>query len=162
MNKSNGADPSASGNARPKVKVLNQCVRDLSFENFAAQNEKSISSVPNISFNVQISTRECGTNIYSVSVVLKVDAKSSNKEEPIFLLELDYGGRFLVENLSLGQLKPFLLIECPKLMFPYIRRLVEDLTSEGGFPPLKLDPIDFGELYSREIERAKSEATSIA
>ena len=156
MSKSNGADRAESVCPQPKMKVLGQFMRDLSFENFAAQEEKSISEVPSIAFNVQISTKESGRDIYSVSVLLNIDAKSSKNGEPIFLLELDYGGRFFIENSSFEKLRPHLLIECPKLLFPYIRRLVEDLTGEGGFPPLKMDPIDFAEIYRRKTDQATS------
>ncbi|MDE0111098.1 MAG: protein-export chaperone SecB [Albidovulum sp.] len=160
MDKSNGADRSEKVHAQPKMKVLGQFMRDLSFENFAAQQERNVAEVPSIAFNVQISTKESGRDIFSVSVLLSIDAKSSKSGEPIFLLELDYGGRFLIENSSFDQLKPHLLIECPKLLFPYIRRLVEDLTGEGGFPPLKMDPIDFAEIYKRKQEQALSGPTA--
>ena len=154
MNKSNGADLSSGPYIQPKVNIVAQHVRDLSFENFLAQEERNIVQAPDVKFSVEISSKEFKGNIYSVSVKLTIDAKTKKDGEPVFLLELDYEGRFLIENLGHDQLKSYLLVECPKLLFPYIRRLVDDLTSEGGFPPLKMNPIDFAEIFNRNSARA--------
>ena len=86
-----------------------------------------------------------------------VRSKNKDSEDMLFLLELEYGGIFQVSNVNEQQLHPFLLIEAPRLMFPYIRRIVSDVTHDGGFPPLNLEPIDFVQLYRQGIaQRAQA------
>ncbi|HEY7550217.1 MAG TPA: protein-export chaperone SecB, partial [Hyphomicrobiaceae bacterium] len=86
-------------------------------------------------------------------------AEATNKLGTIYDLELAYAGMFQVENLPEPALEPFLLIDCPTLLFPFVRRLVADLTREGGFPPLLLDPINFANLFAkRQQERAQVQA----
>ena len=72
------------------------------------------------------------------------------------MLELDYGGVFQIENVPDDQLHPYLLIECPRMLFPFLRRIVSDVTRDGGFPPLNLENIDFLKLYRQEIDRRKN------
>ena len=86
-------------------------------------------------------------------VILKLNIQAKAGEETVFILELDYGGRFHVENVPEEQLHPFLMIECPRMLFPYLRRIVGDITRDGGYPPLNLDNIDFLALYRQEIAR---------
>ena len=88
---------------------------------------------------------------------LRVDSKSKNTDNVLFVLELDYGGVFQIENIPDDQLHPYLLIECPRMLFPFLRRIVSDITRDGGFPPLNLENIDFLKLYRQEIERRKQE-----
>ncbi len=136
---------------QPRVQILNQYIRDLSFENVAVQNGK----VPegNTAFEVQISldARKLGENQYEVINKLKVNASSG--EDKIFILELDYAGRFAIQNIPNDQLHPFLMVECPRMIFPYLRRVVGDITRDGGYPPLNLDNIDFVALYRNELAR---------
>ena len=75
----------------------------------------------------------------------------------MFLLELEYGGIFQIENLPEDQLHPYLMIECPRMIFPFLRRVVSDVTRDGGFPPLNLETIDFVSLYKAEIQRRVAE-----
>ena len=88
---------------------------------------------------------------------LRVDSKSKNTDNVLFVLELDYGGVFQIENIPDDQLHPYLLIECPRILFPFLRRIVSDITRDGGFPPLNLENIDFLKLYRQEIERRKKD-----
>ena len=94
---------------------------------------------------------------FDVIVKLRVDSKSKNTDNVLFVLELDYGGVFQIENIPDDQLHPYLLIECPRMLFPFLRRIVSDITRDGGFPPLNLENIDFLKLYRQEIERRKQE-----
>jgi preprotein translocase subunit SecB len=77
----------------------------------------------------------------------------------MFLLELEYGGIFHIENLPEDQLHPYLMIECPRMIFPFLRRVVSDVTRDGGFPPMNLEPIDFMALYRNEIQRRTAEGS---
>ena len=95
-------------------------------------------------------------NQYEVLMKLKVDSKSKENGEQLFLLEMDYVGVFNIENVPDEQMHPFLLIECPRMIFPFVRRIVSDVTRDGGFPPLNLETIDFVSLYRNELLRRQA------
>lgn len=139
----------------PRMQIVNQYIRDLSFENVAAQNNKNNSAQPDISVQVNLDARKGQENQYEVIQKLTVTAKA--EEETIFLLEIDYAGIFIIENISDEQLHPFLMIECPRMLFPFVRRIVRDVTTDGGFPPLNVDNIDFVQLYRQELARLSTE-----
>ena len=144
--------------APPKMNILAQYVRDLSFENILAQKGVDGELNPEIQVNVNIDAKKRTTNKqFDVIVKLRVDSKSKNTNNVLFVLELDYGGVFQIENIPDDQLHPYLLIECPRMLFPFLRRIVSDITRDGGFPPLNLENIDFLKLYRQEIERRKQE-----
>lgn len=161
----NGADSGAAtatapagttGTEQPKVnmRVLAQFIRDLSFENILAQKGTSSEQQPNVSVQVSLDARKRnGDNQYEVIVKLKVDSKTKDSDEPLFILEMDYAGIFFIEGVPQEQLHPFLMIECPRMIFPFIRRVVSDVTRDGGFPPLNLENIDFMALYRNELQR---------
>ena len=142
----------------PKMNILAQYVRDLSFENILAQKGVDGELNPEIQVNVNIDAKKRTTDKqFDVIVKLRVDSKSKNTDNVLFVLELDYGGVFQIENIPDDQLHPYLLIECPRMLFPFLRRIVSDITRDGGFPPLNLENIDFLKLYRKEIERRKKE-----
>ena len=142
--------------APPKMNILAQYVRDLSFENILAQKGVAGELNPEIQVNVNIDAKKRTTDKqFDVIVKLRVDSKSKNTNNVLFVLELDYGGVFQIENIPDDQLHPYLLIECPRMLFPFLRRIVSDITRDGGFPPLNLENIDFLKLYRQEIERRK-------
>ena len=112
---------------------------------------------PEIQVNVNIDAKKRTTDKqFDVIIKLRVDSKSSNTNNILFLLELDYGGIFQIENVPDDQLHPYLLIECPRMLFPFLRRIVSDVTRDGGFPPLNLENIDFLKLYRQEVDRRKN------
>ena len=142
----------------PKMNILAQYVRDLSFENILAQKGVAGELNPEIQVNVNIDAKKRTTDKqFDVIVKLRVDSKSKNTNNVLFVLELDYGGVFQIENIPDDQLHPYLLIECPRMLFPFLRRIVSDITRDGGFPPLNLENIDFLKLYRQEIARRKQE-----
>jgi preprotein translocase subunit SecB len=141
----------------PKMNILAQYVRDLSFENILAQKGIDGELNPEIQVNVNIDAKKRKTDKqFDVIIKLRVDSKSSNTNNILFVLELDYGGIFQIENVPDDQLHPYLLIECPRMLFPFLRRIVSDVTRDGGFPPLNLENIDFLKLYRQEIDRRKN------
>ena len=151
------ADETANGTAQPQLKmqVLAQFIRDLSFENVVAQKGLPSGDVqPDVQIQVSLDGRARQAP-HQYEVFTKVKAISTNKTDngPLFVLELDYGGIFHVEGLPEEQLHPFLMIECPRILFPFVRRIVSDMTRDGGFPPFNMDPIDFVALYRQEIAR---------
>ncbi|MEM9010123.1 MAG: protein-export chaperone SecB [Pseudomonadota bacterium] len=156
----NGADTAAApaagdGQATPRLRVLSQYIRDLSFENIAAQKSITQSEVkPDIRVQVNIDAARREDSRFEVMLKLNVEATAGS--EKVFLLELDYAGLFHIENVQDAQLHPFLMIECPRMIFPYLRRVVGDITRDGGFPPLNIDNIDFLQLYRQEVERRRA------
>lgn len=141
----------------PKMNILAQYVRDLSFENILAQKGVDGELNPEIQVNVNIDAKKRTTDKqFDVIIKLRVDSKSKNTNNILFVLELDYGGVFQIENVPDDQLHPYLLIECPRMLFPFLRKIVSDVTRDGGFPPLNLENIDFLKLYRQEIDRRKN------
>ena len=140
----------------PKMNILAQYVRDLSFENILAQKGVDGELNPEIQVNVNIDAKKRTIDKqFDVIVKLRVDSKTKDTNNVLFVLELDYGGVFQIENIPDDQLHPYLLIECPRMLFPFLRRIVSDITRDGGFPPLNLENIDFLKLYRQEVERRK-------
>lgn len=146
--------------AAPQVRmsVLAQFVRDMSFENMVAQKGIASSDVqPDIQVAVSLDARKrAADHQYDVITKFKVTSKNKANGETLFLLEVDYGGVFHVEGVPEEQLHPFLLIECPRLLFPFVRRIISDVTRDGGFPPLNIDTVDFMALYRQEIARRQA------
>lgn len=147
----------AEENAAPQVKmsVLAQFVRDMSFENMVAQKGITGADVqPDIQVAVSLDARKrSADHQYDIVTKFKVTSKNKANDETLFLLEVDYGGVFHVEGVPEEQLHPFLLIECPRLLFPFVRRIISDVTRDGGFPPLNIDTVDFLALYRQEMAR---------
>ncbi len=138
-----------------KMSVLAQFVRDMSFENMVAQKGLTASEVqPDIQVQVSLDARKRPQD-HQFDIVTKFKVTSKNKinGDTLFLLEVDYGGIFHVEGVPEEQLHPFLMIECPRLLFPFVRRIISDVTRDGGFPPLNIDTVDFLALYRQEIAR---------
>ncbi|HMQ92070.1 MAG TPA: protein-export chaperone SecB [Amaricoccus sp.] len=146
--------------AQPRLQILTQYIRDVSFENIAVQKGLVSEGKPEVRVGVNIDAQKRGDDRYEVALKVKVDSKLP--EGPVFILELDYAGLFVIQNVPDEQLHPLLMIECPRLIFPYVRRVVGDLTRDGGYPPLNLEMIDFLSLYRAEIARRQSEAAAPA
>ncbi|HEX9856894.1 MAG TPA: protein-export chaperone SecB [Paracoccaceae bacterium] len=153
MTEANGAAP--EGPPQIKMSVLAQFVRDMSFENMVAQKGLTGGDVqPDIQVAVSLDARKRpADHQYEVISKFRVTSKNKVNGDTLFLLELDYGGIFHVEGVAEEQLHPFLLIECPRLLFPFIRRIISDVTRDGGFPPLNVDTVDFLALYRQELAR---------
>ncbi len=154
----NGAAPQAP---QIKMNILNQYIRDVSFENILAQQGTAGAVVPDIQVQVNLDAKKRDTeHQYEVVTKLVVSSKNKDSDQQLFLLELEYAGLFHIEGVPEDQMHPFLLIECPRMLFPYVRRIVGDLTRDGGFPPLNLENIDFLQLYRQEIARRQEEQTT--
>jgi preprotein translocase subunit SecB len=146
---------------QPNMNVLAQFIRDMSFENILAQKGISGEVNPDIQVQVNLDARKRQIeNQYEVIVKLKVTSKNKETDDKLFLLELEYGGIFVISGVPEDQLHPFLMIECPRMLFPFLRRIVSDVTRDGGFPPLNLDTIDFLQLYRNELARRAAEASA--
>ena len=152
--------PNGTAPAAPQVRmqILAQYIRDLSFENAVATKGAPQGEVqPEITVQVSLDARKRQVeHQYEVISKFRVQSTNARDKAPIFLCELDYGGIFHVEGVPEDQLHPFLMIECPRMMFPYVRRIISDMTRDGGFPPFNMDPVDFVALYRQEIARRMS------
>jgi preprotein translocase subunit SecB len=135
--------------ARPqdaRINVLAQFVKDLSFESpNAPASLRSPGENPKLQVNVNVHAAGQGEDVYEVA--LHFEANATSDASVIYNIELVYAGLFRLHGIPQEMLQPVLFIDCPALLFPYLRRIVCDLTQEGGFPPLYLDPIDFAGLY---------------
>ena len=137
------------------MNVLAQFVRDMSFENMVAQKGLNAGEVtPDVQVAVSLDARKRSVeHQFEVITKFRVTSKNKTNDETLFLLEVDYGGIFHVEGVPEDQLHPFLLIECPRMLFPFVRRIISDVTRDGGFPPLNVDSVDFLALYRQELAR---------
>ena len=151
----NGADTAAAQQQQqPVLRVLGQFIKDLSFENVVAQKGIEAAVQPDIQVQVSLDAKKRDVDgNFEVAIKLNVESKSKDGANTLFVMEIEYAGIFHIENVPEDQLHPFLLIECPRMIFPYLRRIVGDVTRDGGFPPLNLDNMDFLMLYRQEMQR---------
>jgi preprotein translocase subunit SecB len=150
MSEENGAEAQAQA---PSLNVLVQYVKDLSFENPNAPNSLAPQPEgPQIEINVNVGAQPLSATEFEVE--LKIEAKGKSGEAVLFAVELLYAGLFRIQNVPEEHLHPFVLIECPRLLFPFARQILAEATRNGGFPPLLLDPIDFVALYQQNAARA--------
>jgi preprotein translocase subunit SecB len=141
--------------AQPPVvtnRIIAQYVRDMSFENILAQKGITGDATPDIQARVDVDARKRGADDqYEVITKLNITSKTKEKGETLFVLELDYAGVFQIGGVPEDQIGPYLMIECPRLVFPYVRKLVADLTREGGFQSLNLEQFDYVALYRAKL-----------
>ena len=158
MTEENGNAEAMQGEA-PSLNVLVQYVKDLSFENPNAPNSLAPQqSQPQININVNVGAQPLSATEFEVE--LKLEASAKTGESVMFAVELVYAGIFRIQNVPEAHLHPFVLIECPRLLFPFARQILADATRNGGFPPLMLDPIDFVALYQQNAAQAQAAAAA--
>jgi preprotein translocase subunit SecB len=146
------ATPQDASTAPAQIAVLAQYIRDLSFENPNAPNSLAIAAEqPAVAINVDVRARRLAELRYEVSLKLKAEAK--HKDAVAFVAELEYCGLFAFKNMPPERIETACLIECPRLLFPFARRIFADASRDGGFPPLYLEPIDFEELWRRSRQK---------
>lgn len=149
------ANETNAAEQRPvRLNILAQYTRDLSFENIVAQKGLNGGEVsPEISVQVSIDARQRGEHQFEVVNKYKVASKNTADQSTLFLCEIDYAGIFHIEGVPEDQMHPFLMIECPRMMFPFVRRIISDVTRDGGFPAFNMEPVDFVALYRQELAR---------
>lgn len=158
----NGATgkPAGPQHMQVQVRVLGQYIKDLSFE--SPNIRKLLAGAPenpNLNLEINVQPEQVGPDMYETALVFKARAESKSAGI-IYELELDYAGLFRIENAPPEALDAMLHVNCPALLFPFLRRIAADLTREGGFPPLLLDPVDFGLLYLKKRSAAQGTATA--
>ena len=163
------AAPEAGAAQEPKqaakMQILTQFIKDMSFENIVAQKGVAGDAVPEVNVQVSLDAKKrAAENQYEVTSKYNISSTVKGGDATMFLLELEYTGIFNIENVPAEQMHPFLLIEFPRMLFPFARRIVHDVIRDGGFPPLNLDNVDWVALYrqnlQRQAEAAKAENKS--
>lgn len=137
-------------NKQQALGIIAQHIKDLSFENISSF-PMSAEPQPQIDVQMKVDIEKNNKN-YNISLITKIEAKL---EKPLFILELNYSGVFVVEGFPENMLNPILYIECPRLLFPFARSIIASTVTEGGFPPLYLAPVNFAELYQQQQESKK-------
>lgn len=149
-------DPQQGG--QPSMRILGQYLKDLSFENpHAPASLAPQKAQPEISIAINVNARNLAPNDFEVE--LHIDAKATSEGKVTFAAEILYAGVFRLENFPQNMLHPAVLIECPRMLFPFARQILGDATRNGGFPPLMLDPIDFAGMYQKRMA-AQAQATA--
>ncbi len=139
------------------IKVLGQYIKDLSFEVpsapevFLQDNQK-----PDINLSIDIDAKKISEE-GTYEVTLKISAEASSAEQKVFICEAAYSGIFLISNINDDEIEQVLLIYCPNILFPFIRRIITNVVIDGGFPPLMVEPINFAELYQKRQELVQNE-----
>lgn len=163
MAKDNNSAPAAKAETpvdpskAPSLKIVGQYVRDLSFENPGAPaSVVSPGGSPSFGVNINVQVKKQADDIYAVE--LTTNAKAERENELLFNIELVYGGLFRIANVPDNQLPPLLMIECPRLIFPFARQVMANVTQAGGFPPLLMEPVDFVSIYQQNLESMAKES----
>ena len=155
MSDTNGGSAQAPGGA-PQMMVLAQYIKDLSFENPNAPQSLGQNSQPQINITVNVAAKQLGGTDFEVE--LRLEGKAEAAGSVMFNIELVFAGAFRLQNVPQENLQPILMIECPRILFPFAREIVATSVRNGGFPPLMLDPIDFAQMFQQRI--AEDQAAS--
>jgi len=158
--KSNGAPavtPEQDGvEAVPSMNILAQYLKDLSFENPNAPQSLAIQDgQPEINISVNVNAKNLAPTDFEVE--LHIEAQATHEGTAVFAAELLYAGIFRLENIPEEAMHPIILVECPRMIFPFARQILADATQKGGFPPLMLDPIDFASMYEQRAAEGEDE-----
>ncbi len=152
----NGGATAQPDDGTPTINALAQYTKDLSFENpNAPRSLQPQENGPQIAIQVNVNARQIADVDFEVDLTLEGDAKING--EVLFAFELTYAGVFRMRNIPQDQLHPAVMIECPRLLFPFARQIVAEAVRNGGFPPLYIDPIDFVGLYRQKAMEAEAQ-----
>ena len=151
----NSGGNGAGDDSQPQVSILAQYVKDLSVENPSAPQVYSWQVQPNLDVQFNLNVQGAGEGVHEVTLKFDISARSDNGVH--FVVDLSYAGLFAIRNVPDEALPPFLLIEGPRLLFPFARQVISDAVSNTGFPPLMLDPIDFAAAYMAQVEAAQQQ-----
>jgi preprotein translocase subunit SecB len=149
-------DADLANQARPSLSALGQYIKDLSFENPNAPNSLvPRENGPNIAINVNVTAKQIADTDFEVELLL--EGKAGDGVDLMFRFELNYAGIFRVVNIPAENIQGVIMIECPRLLFPFARQIIADSVRNGGFPPLLIDPIDFTGLYQQKLSQMQGE-----
>ena len=156
------ADESAAGatgnqqQAAPSFNLIGQYIRDMSFENPGAPGSVMLGGgSPQFNVGINVGVKKQSDDVYAVEITL--NAKAEREKNVLFNVELIYGGVFRIKNVPENQLAPLLLVECPRLIFPFARQILASVTQQGGFPPLMMEPVDFNAIYVQNLKQLQAQ-----
>ena len=156
------ADDNSAQNDAPSMSLIGQYIRDLSFESPGAPGSIMLGAGnPTFSVNINVGVKKQADEIYAVEITL--NAKADRDAAVLFAVELVYGGVFRIRNVPEARLPELLMIECPRLIFPFARQVLASVTQQGGFPPLMMEPVDFSQVYLQNLkalEAAQAQETT--
>ena len=153
-----GQSPQAAQQGQPQLAVLAQYIKDFSFENPNAPRSLQPSQTqPAINIQINVGVSQLAETDYEVA--LKLEGKADLTGSVLFAFDLTFAGVFRIQNVPQDTLQPLVMIECPRLLFPFAREIVATAVRNGGFPPLLLDPVDFVSLYQQRAAQASQAAT---
>ncbi|MGI8841035.1 MAG: protein-export chaperone SecB [Caulobacteraceae bacterium] len=146
---------------QPGIRILAQYVRDLSFESpHAPDSLRGGESAPQIDLGVELNAKAREGGLFEIE--LKLTARAARGTAAVFHIELVYAGLFQVAGVPAEEMEAVLMIECPRYLFPFARRIIADLSMEGGFPPFMLEPLDFAGIYAARRAQAAEPAAGNA
>ncbi|MGJ8528646.1 protein-export chaperone SecB [Maritalea sp.] len=137
---------------QPSLQIVGQYIKDLSFENPNAPASLASGPAPQIAISINVGAQKQDDDIFAVE--LTINAKAERDDNILFNVELVYGGLFNIKNFPENQIHPLVMIECPRLIFPFARQILSTVTQNGGFPPLLMEPVDFSTIYRQNLEAA--------
>jgi preprotein translocase subunit SecB len=155
INSGNGAGDFGD---EPQVMTIAQYIKDLSVESPSSPQAFQWQAQPQLDVQFNIAVDKIGDDIHEV--VLKIEVAARSDQGVHFLIDLSYGGLYGLRNIPDEALPPFLLIEAPRLLFPYARQIISEASQNTGFPPLMLDPIDFGAAYMQQLQAQEGEGAA--
>jgi preprotein translocase subunit SecB len=145
------ADDTSAQNAQPSLNLMGQYIRDLSFESPGAPGSIMLGSgSPTFQVGINVGVKKQAEEVYAVEITL--NAKADRDNAVLFNVELVYGGVYRVRNVPEARLGEVLMIECPRLIFPFARQVLASVTQQGGFPPLMMEPVDFAQVYMQNLK----------
>jgi len=152
-----GATANAQASA-PSFNLIGQYIRDMSFENPGAPGSVMLGGAsPSFNVGINVGVKKQADDVYAVEITL--NAKAEREKNVLFNVELIYGGVFRMKNIPENQLAPLLLVECPRLIFPFARQVLASVTQQGGFPPLMMEPVDFNAIYLQNLRQMQAAGT---
>ncbi len=149
------ADEPSAQDTQPSLSLIGQYIRDLSFESPGAPGSIMLGSGnPTFSVGISVGVNKQADEVFAVEITL--NAKADRDNAVLFAVELVYGGVFRIRNVPDAQLTQVLMIECPRLIFPFARQVLASVTQQGGFPPLMMEPVDFAQVYMQNVAQAQA------
>lgn len=144
------ADETSAQNNQPSLNMIGQYIRDLSFESPGAPASIMLNNAqPAFSVGINVGVKRQADDVYAVEIT--INAKADREDTVLFAVELVYGGVYRIRNIAEPQLSQLLMIECPRLIFPFARQVLASVTQQGGFPPLMMEPVDFAQVYLQNV-----------
>jgi preprotein translocase subunit SecB len=156
MTDESAAGGTANQQTPASFNLIGQYIRDMSFENPGAPGSVMLGGgSPQFNVGINVGVKKQADDIYAVEITL--NAKAEREKNVLFNVELIYGGVFRIKNVPENQLAPLLLVECPRLIFPFARQVLASVTQSGGFPPLMMEPVDFNAIYIQNLRQLQAQ-----